>query len=108
VNLAPDALAEGAVYQLVPRERPQACERGTHQQCAEVNLVLGMHLDPRIRKGTPNQFLNFLWVHADHIKTLPPARTRPQAPHPGIMLEDSMARRRGAIIAILEAVACMT
>src|SRR5579872_1634313 len=65
VDLTSDALAQCAIHQLVARERAQTGKRGTHEECAEMDVVLGMHLDPCVREGLANQLLNLLWVHAD-------------------------------------------
>ena len=51
VDLAPHALAERPVDQLVARQRPQALEGRADQQRGEMRVVVRAHLDLRVRES---------------------------------------------------------
>src|SRR5579862_1594795 len=68
MDLAADALAERAVDQLMPRQRTQPLEGGSHQSSAEVRVVLGEHLDARLRQGLAYQFFDLFRLHERHLK----------------------------------------
>ena len=47
MNLAPDALSECAVHELMAGERPQAGKRLSDKQGGEMRAVVRAHLDAR-------------------------------------------------------------
>src|ERR1700733_13424365 len=63
VYLAPHALAERPVHQLVAREWPQAFEGRTYQQRREMRVVLRLHVHACVGNRPADQICDLLCIH---------------------------------------------